>query len=490
MDTIASLLKTVPSFAWGILAIFLILLLVWQASERSKFYALLTRYDMPGLGKLAALARGDQRAGGSKWYRGERELCADFHRFHPDQITSIGYERATSYLSKAQELGRRELPLLGWLVVFVLLIGEALSFGLLLAGYIAQNASLHQQTWLGYLAATILAIILLGLTHTAGKQLQMNSLIGKAREWFRGRPAEEQGKALRPMAGVSLQNNELDDDAPIYVQLAGRVIDHSGGRFRPVYVWPLIALVVVLGMGGLSFYIRAELYKQIDTHVVLGDDDSGGAATSASDASKDINVLLSQATAQADKSGQRDIDAARARAAIAAFGALALLFFAMQVIGVSIGYFFGFTGRESKAAAEIRGPFRTAEEFMEFHRSHRDFVARHAQARLEKLQRKLRSETNDANFDQNAAERTFRGYVLEQMKSRAEEENEVSRAARMTPVPGPPASVETHAAGNDADIRRRIEAEVEQKLKAVQMEAKLRAEIEAQLRAKLGMEKS
>lgn len=468
-------------------------LVLWVSlSNRAKFHWLMFRYDFPLFGRLARLGRsGDQRAGGSKWYLSERELCGDFHRFHPEPPTRDQYDKATSYLSKAQELGRRDLPALGWIVVFVLLTAEALSFGILLAGYIAQNATLREQTWLGYLAATVLAIILLWLTHTAGRELHNNSLISKAREWFSGRPTEEQGKALRPYSGVSLQKNELDDQEPIYIQLAGRVSDHSGGKFRPSFLFPGIALVVILGFGALSFYIRTELFQQLQTHQTMGDSTDSQADGASSD---DINRQLGGATAEVEKKGQNDAQTAGARAAIAAFGALALLFFAMQIIGVSVGYFFGFAGRESKGAAHIRGRFRTAEEYLEFQRAYRDYVARHAQARLTRLQRKVRALTNDANFDQNAAERTFRTYAVEKLDERAMEEKHgaSARSAASPPelrrvvVDGKPADV---SAGSDAALRQRIEAEITEKLKKEQLEAQLRAEIEVRLRAERGMDK-
>lgn len=472
------------------LAALLALILFVSLSNRARFRWLMLRYDFPLFGKLARLGRsGDQRAGGSKWYLSEQELCGDFHRFHPDPPARDQYDKATSYLSKAQELGRRDLPVVGWIVIFVLLTAEALSFGILLAGYIAQNATLREQTWLGYLAATVLAIILLWLTHTAGRELHNNSLISKAREWFSGRPTEEQGKALRPYPGVSLQKNELDDQEPIYIQLAGRIADHSGGKFRPSFLFPGIALVVILGFGALSFYIRTELFQQIQTHQTLGDSNDNQADDTSSD---DINRQLGAVTAKADKKGQEDARTAGARAAIAAFGALALLFFAMQIIGVSVGYFFGFAGRESKAAAHIRGRFRTAEEYLEFERAYRDYVARHAQARLTRLQRKVRALTNDANFDQNAAERTFRAYAVEKLDERAVEERhrtapsvagsaEVRRVVEVRPA--------DVGSGSDAALRQRIEAEIAEKLKKEQLEATLRAEIEARLRAELGMDK-
>jgi len=250
---------------------------------------------------------------------------------------------------------------------------------------------------------------------------------------------------------------------------------------------------VILGFGALSFYIRTELYNQLQTHETLGD-----SVTGQSDGStpEDINAQLGAATAKADHRGENQAKDAGARAAIAAFGALALLFFAMQIIGVSVGYFFGFAGRESKAAAHIRGRFRTAEEYLEYERAYRDFVARHAQARLTRLQRKVRSLTNDANFDQNAAERTFRAYAVEKLNERASEENHRVTAPSVPAAPSlaQPAraadiKVDVVSNGADAALRQRIEAEVAEKLQKEQLEAKLRAEIEARLRTELGLDK-
>ncbi len=477
----------------------ILLLLFRRRGSWLSFMGLRFWCGVPLIGKVAVLSRDDQRTGGI-WFRSEKELCSNFYRYHPWQTTGASFTRATAYLNKAQELGRREMPLFGWAVVSVLLVAEALSFGILLAGYAAQNASLRSQTELGWLLAIVLAIVLLYFTHSSGRQLHVNTLLMKAREWFQNRPESEQKIPLRPMAGVGLDTDEIDDAQPPYIQLANRIKDHSGG-FRPSYAVPAITLVIVSVIAGVSFYMREKVCESIATNNVLTD------SAPATSQPNDITAILGQQTQDAQTKGKHDAADSAGQAAVAGFGVLAVLFLATQVLGVMVGFYFGFSGKESKAAAGIRGNFGSVEEFLRHHNEREDYVARIAQSWLQRLQRKLRRRSLGGDFENGIENRTFQNYVIESVTKRAEATHaQAAHHARVhtpaildTPrqqraigngnvVPSTAQSTRSAEPEGEAELRRRIEAEVAQKLQS-EREAQIRAEIEQRERLRLGMEK-
>jgi hypothetical protein len=499
-DQLLNFIREVPLIVWITLAALLLILIIFSSQHRRNhinFVRRLMWYEFPIFGKLNALARNDQRQPGSKWYKAEESLCSDFIGFNPPPKGSKEYDQAKSYLSKAHEEGRHLFPWYGWLIVFILLVAEALSFNLLLASYMAPQGTTAMQEKIGYLGATVLAIVLFFLTHQTGHQLYKNEQLKKIREWFSTAPPEEkQGKSLRPFPGVTLDTNDVDDKEPPYIQLASRIPD-TNGKYLPSYVLPAITLVFVISFGVISFVMREQAFEAAKAKETTAQNIS---YEEPADKANDITALMGDVTSAADTRAIKEINDKTTVVAAGAFLALALLFVAMQVVGTCVGYYFGFCGKESKAAAMRLNGFASRDEYIEYYRSYREYVANHVQALLIKLQMKMRATSTGGDFDSDINNRTFLKYVIQHRGENSKNEDDHAQRMRSTfsNVDGSAPSVQNDrailensvntaaAVETETELRQRLESEIIQKLQA-EKEDKIRIEIEARERARLGL---
>ncbi len=380
-------------------------------NNKLRFLMMRFWYEIPIIGTFDRLLKDSQQIEGTRWSTAERILCADYYRFAGTiKADKEAWEKSTSYLAKVQELGRSEFPWFGWLFIMILLVAESASFGILLTDYISNDLTAKDKVWLGYSLATVLALMLLILTHATGRQLHRNSLIKKARQWFINRPDHEKNKTLRPFPDVCLDHNEMDDEEPIYVQVISRV-QGIGGKCQLNYLMPLVCLIIVFGIGATAYHMRLSIHhKQILQAAI-----EAKMEASITDDSADVNDLLGIEEENISPEDLKTIAADETSIANGAFGILSFLYGAMQFVSVFIGYTYGFSGKESRAAMHLRSHFSSQESFLKFHQDRFDNVARLAQAKLERLQHQMRLADNDG-LESLEHKMTFYAYVSEQMK--------------------------------------------------------------------------
>ena len=140
--------------------------------DRVKFWWTCTWYSFPVIGKISKLSKDITSVDEKGWFSSETTLCSDFHRYY-DRFDKDPehYDRCKSYLSKADELGRKPFPLIMWIVVFALVILEALGFAYVLAGFTIPGASESLQQYGAFGIALIISIILVGFTHWTGHEV-------------------------------------------------------------------------------------------------------------------------------------------------------------------------------------------------------------------------------------------------------------------------------------------------------------------------------
>ncbi len=109
-----------------------------------------------------------------------------------------------------------------WIVVFALVILEALGFAYVLAGFTIPGASESLQQYGAFGIALIISIILVGFTHWTGHEVYKNSILKKIRTYYSNDRREEK-KNLEPDSKVKLENNNIDDEEKNYLQLLNRV---------------------------------------------------------------------------------------------------------------------------------------------------------------------------------------------------------------------------------------------------------------------------
>jgi len=469
LDFLHSMSRESQWIVFGAIAALALGVLAFAHWTEVRFMALRLWYRVPLIGRGARLARNDQKDGSkSEWFPSERELCSDFIQFLPQEASDAEYLRAESYLTRANEQGRSEIKWYYWVIILVLLIAEAVSFGYLLAGYIAQQATISQQTYLGYLIAIVIAIALLALTHRTGREWHQNHLRSTVREWYSTRPENEQQRVLKPMSDVSLNNNDRDDGQPSYIQLANRLDGGRGAKYLPAYGWTVFTAFIVVAIGVLAFYMRTELLHSIMIDKTI----HSSAPASPSDTNTDIFETIGRTiTGPADTRSRAQKNDDEERAAEAAFIVLSLVFIAMQAVGVGSGFFFGFAGRESEKAHRLMGGYSTLEQFRRAQIGRRDLVVRVSQSHLTRLQGKLAAQSTAGSASDTAGDRNFERYVAGVERNR--------KAAEQTQTPPLPQAGPNRPETED-EMRRRLEAEVQAEL-AREREDKLRAEIRARL---------
>jgi hypothetical protein len=424
----------------------------------------LLRHRTGPFGGIHSLARTHHREQNGPWYMSERRLCSHFysryhHYVHPDE-----FRKATSYLSKVGELGRRELPWYAWAIIFVFILVEALSFGLQLTEFIAPNGSTNVQTTIGYLLAFVLACLLLFLTHTTGRELHHQSLLKRARMGFEKNPAD---KERLPIHDVPLEDDGIDDHEPPHIRLAAR-INHNPS-LRASIALPVVTAALVLAIGIMQLYVRAQLIDQNFTQQTTETAGAGTAAPgSGSSSNDDAAVLLPNVTTAHTPEEERELSEHRRVATLAAFWLLFAIFLAVQLVGVVAGMRYGFAGRHSAAAARKRAGFSDIDAYMRYYKRETDPIALKAEHSLLKLQDKMRAnaarkaekaekaarEKGDADgkegekppakppedFDKDISQRTFGSYIKEQEdKQRKEHEEAKQRLKIAPPPPKPPA---------------------------------------------------
>lgn len=384
MNTLLELLRLLPLLRVAEVAILaLLLMLAWLRWEELKFFFLRIWYEVPLIGKLAQLSRDDNRDLETKWFNSEVSLCHDFYQYYPIDSGADTYERATSYLQKAQQINRRSTPWYGWCVIFVLLVAEAGSFGVLLAAFISPNSTLSQQNIYGWLVAIVFALAMLFITHEAGGEIYVNGLRSKVkqmyRDWYEKHPKTPLD--IYGLGEVALDSTHVDDEAPTCVQLANRVDSGNRVRYLPSRFFTYFAIVLIVFFSFATFFLRNEVLRS----VLSGQDQPFG-----------IESLADER-----------------KAAFIAFGILSALFVAVQIVSGSLGYFYGFRGRVANEAAAIRGRFATKEQFVAHQARLRAYVERIAQQKLTKLQTKISGASLVPDADEKFNERTFKKFRAE-----------------------------------------------------------------------------
>jgi hypothetical protein len=298
-------------------------------------------YRFPIIGKLARFSRdySETRQGG--WLNVEATLCHDYAR-HVTALSKAEFQRNVEYLRKTYDHGRKPMPT-RIIVLLGALVGlEAVGFAYMLGSWMAMESSENLRVYLAGAIVTVLALILIWVTHSAGHQLYRTRLLRSCFQQFQAsmlEPAETRVMGaptkLRVFSSeiVSLnQDQSKDDHLPSHVQCANRVITRPDDLGS--YAWLWVAGILVAFIAVISVVLRMETMHSVD---LLASEFSagggeGGASTAAAGAA-----------------------AARETAALASFAMLSVIFVVTQLVGMGVGYWYGFAGKQSRQAFRATG---------------------------------------------------------------------------------------------------------------------------------------
>ena len=290
-------------------------------------------YRFPLIGKLARFSRdySETRRGG--WLNVEASLCHDYAR-HVTALPKADFERNIEYLRKAYDHGRRPMPPWIFLLLSLLVMLEGLGFSYLLGSWMALESTANERLWLTAAIVIVLAAILVWVTHSAGHQLYRTRLLRSCFQQFQASTIQTDTADGKPKVFsseiVSLgQDQAIDEKYPAHVQCANRVITRPDDLGS--YAWVLLAGALVLIIAVASVILRIETLHS-------------------------SNVLSTQILPGTAAGGNRAaIAAALENAALASFAILSVIFIVTQMVGMGVGYWYGFAGKQSKEAYRATG---------------------------------------------------------------------------------------------------------------------------------------
>lgn len=298
-------------------------------------------YRFPIIGKLHRFSRDYSETSRGGWLNVEASLCHDYAR-HVTALSKADFERNMEYLRKAYDHGRRPIPLLIFGLISLLVLLEGLGFSYLLGSWMALESTANERVMLTVAIVIVLAAILVWVTHAAGHQLYRTRLLRSCFQQFQasliapsGRKDDDGtiGRQPRLFASeiVSLHEDQsTDNGCPAHVQCANRVVSRPDDLGSYAWVWLATILVVVIAV--VSTILRIETMHSND----LG-------------TSQMVPAILQGGNAAAAAS-------AREYAALSSFAILSVIFVVTQLVGMGVGYRYGFASKQGHEAFKaIRG---------------------------------------------------------------------------------------------------------------------------------------
>jgi hypothetical protein len=288
-------------------------------------------YRLPIVGKLTRYSKDYSLSSDEGWLNVENTLCADYAR-HLSALSKGQFDNNIQYLKKTYDHGRREMPswALGLLTLLVVL--EGFGFSYLLGSFVSAESSENLRELLMVGIVLVLAAILVWVTHSAGHQLFRTSLL---RNCFREFQADTHVKAKegQPQHAfcsrlVSLDERQsVDNGEPAHVQCANRVVSKPGDLGSYAWVWAAAALIIAIAIGSTLLRIETLQTSLVEDAQGPGALFGGGGAPKTDPAA-----------------------ASKQYAAMTGFVMLAVIFIVTQLVGIGVGFRYGFAGKQSREA--------------------------------------------------------------------------------------------------------------------------------------------
>lgn len=411
--------------------------------DKVGYFLMRVWHGTPVIGTVARLAGGSTSTDHKKWLLSEASLCNNYYDYYQDvgDKSSDYYNKCESYLDTIGEGDRRERPIWVLMLIFLLILFEAVGFAYVLVPFINQNLSSNDQAYLGWMAAFLLSIISAGFAEAAGRAIHHNSLVNKARHWWEGDQDENKVNPLKQVQpGVRIKETEKDEGGKDYNRILARIVTNQ--TVTPRHGWIIGCALVVVIMACAAFGIRAYQLKSIETEMVgnpsVFAEQSYESSASPFELPEDSAAVNQEAS---DNTLTDKMDAIRS-ASLITFVVLSVIYVAIQAVSVWLASIFGFAGVESKKAWEYTHKFNNAMELERWMENQRGKIAAHADHKLRMLQMKLsKRTTTDSNVQaalKGAHGRDFNAYVL-----RMQEEAGTHRSQPQPSIPaGTPAAAQ------------------------------------------------
>ncbi len=453
LDSIKELFATAPGIAWTIVAVLLAAVVIAATWEQVKWWWMNTWMSFPVIGKIARLSKDinvDSRD--ATWFKSEKTLCGEYKKF-VRVIDEHDYNEKSAYLTYAGDNGRHPMPGWLWPVIIAMVFVEAMGFSYVLAGFTIPGASENMQQAGAYGIAFLISALLIFLTHFSGHELFRNSVINSARtDW------NEAGRhgGIKSMTVSLNMPQSTDAGEPEYVRRINRI-----GKSVASYGVTIGTAVFIAFIAIGATYVRGQVLEKMLNEEVTGKTAQVQAASSAPadglDMSADVQLPAADQSqdAAAQNKAAEDSTSTERKGGWGTFIVLAVIFVALQALGIFFGLKWSFAGQNSSEAYKAMGggKFATYEDLLH----HYNHLADTAQSKLEDLQQRL-MERNAAIGTKgvHAGKNSFLDYLRDQRKSKASDRDDQRDHARRediarstsspAPVIKPPAVVPVAAA--------------------------------------------
>ena len=385
--------------------------------DRVKFWWTCTWYSFPVIGKISKLSK-DITSRDGNWFSSETTLCSDFYRYYNFKgANPEHYDICKDYLKKIDETGRKPFPLIMWIVVFALVILEALGFAYVLAGFTIPGASESLQQYGAFGIALIISIILVGFTHWTGHEVYKNSILKKIRTYYSNDRREDK-KNLEPDSKVKLENNNIDDEEKNYLQLLNRV--STNATVTPTWIISIVTAIFVVVIAIGATYVRGQvLEKQLTEEKSM---------TQTNVYEQSLPTSLVQTQENADTKAFDEAQDSDRKGGWATFIVLAVLFIFIQLLGILFGMKWGFAGKKSEEAFNYIDGFDNKQDYIEYYKRKKESISRIAEQKLKLLQQRMNqrgtqisSSAEGMNLLITKDNRTFKEYVKIQSEEKKEQ---------------------------------------------------------------------
>lgn len=346
-------------------------------------------HSTPLIGTVARLARqvkNDQdEVNTNGWRSGEISLCEEYYNRYKSVDKDPSYfAKCEDYLSKVCEKGRRTNP--AWVVPLMaaLLVLEAVGFAYVIGPFVNREISANNLQYLTWSVASFLALISGFFAHIAGHQIHHNSLIKKARHWWRG-TADRDSQIGKDIAQISIDNSRNDDAATGYNRILARI--KTNETVTAKYHWVAMFAVTIVIVAIAAFWVRTEQLNALETELVAGYQVNESLKTSSSPF--DLPAASAEVEKQSKDKTFDDKLGAEHRASLVTFAVLSVVYVAIQFIALWLSMVYGFAGLASREAYEVTSKFKTADEMIRWMARQRLAIRGHADHKLRMLQRKV-----------------------------------------------------------------------------------------------------
>ncbi len=402
----------------SITALFVLLCLLKFYWEKVGYFTMRIWHGVPLIGTVSRSASKEPTIRPDGWTNSEYDLCNDYYEAYGQVDKSPEFFRqCQDYLKKIGEAGRRPRPAWVFILAAVLLVVEAVGFGYVLSGWLSLDASASDKRYQAIGVAILLAVISCGFAEAAGHAIHHNSLIKKARAWWRGDASDSRSNHLKQIDSINIEDSFSDSNDKDYNRILSRIATSVDVTPKYLLIGAFVGIIMIMAVA--AFVVRAKTLDSIQDEMV----NSLRAESAQSGGSTKVSPfeLPDESKAVNDSADNKTIDdkmQAIREASLTTYLILSVIYIAIQCITCWLASIFGFAGVHSRRAYNYTHKFNSADEMVRWMERERTKISGHADHKLSMLQQKLSTRmTNNAehlNAMKGSAiqKRDFNAYVM------------------------------------------------------------------------------